>query len=60
MGYKRVPGLSEVTQGSDLTGNRKPGGFQQVLRAGTGWQGWGGGRGSRPSSVPSPQLPPVL
>ena len=30
MGYHRVPALSEVKQGSDLTGNRKPGGFQQV------------------------------
>ena len=28
MGYNRVPALSEVKQGSDLTGNRKPGDFQ--------------------------------
>ena len=43
MGYNRVPALSEVKQGSDVIGNREPGGFQQVLRAGTVWQGWGGG-----------------
>lgn len=43
MGYNRAPALSEVKQGSDVIGNREPGGFQQVLRAGTVWQGWGGG-----------------